>query len=338
MTPRRGAVRRPDEDDLRWRLPASRPRTKDRPSHAEARPALVTAVDRGRFTIVADPPPADPGAASPLPPLPPGAPLMAVKARELGRRSVVVGDRVACVGAGRPDDLARIVRVAARAHTLRRSADDADPVERIMVANADQLAVVIATTTPSPQPRLTDRALVAAWDAGMQPLLIVTKADLADPSPILAAYAGLAPVIVLAGTDAPLAEVRAALAHRMTVLLGASGVGKSTLVNRLVPGADRTTGAVNDTTGRGRHTSSSAVALPLPGGGWVIDTPGVRSFGLAHVTAADLVAAFTDLAGVTANCPRGCRHTDPGCALDEAGDPARVASLRRLLGSLAEPC
>ena len=138
-------------------------------------------------------------------------------------------------------------------------------------------------------------------------------------------------------------DVRALLADRVAVLVGHSGAGKSTLVNALVPGADRATGRVNDVTGRGRHTSSSAVALELPGGGWVIDTPGVRSFGLAHVGADDLLRGFTDLAELAEDCPRGCTHAadSPDCHLDEwvEAEPepyrrARLDSFRRLLAAL----
>jgi ribosome biogenesis GTPase len=126
----------------------------------------------------------------------------------------------------------------------------------------------------------------------------------------------------------------------VSVLLGHSGVGKSTLVNALVPGADRATGVVNDVTGRGRHTSTSAVALALPGGdGWVVDTPGIRSFGLAHVDPSRIITHFPDLEPGTSECPRGCTHDEPECALDawvDAGRAgpagrARLDSLRRLL-------
>jgi ribosome biogenesis GTPase len=117
-------------------------------------------------------------------------------------------------------------------------------------------------------------------------------------------------------------------------------VGKSTLVNTLVPGADRAIGVVNEVTGRGRHTSTSALVLRLPFGGWIVDTPGIRSFGLAHVQPDQLINAFGDLAAETQNCPRGCTHseTEPSCGLDaavEAGrvDAERVASFRRLLAS-----
>jgi ribosome biogenesis GTPase len=141
-------------------------------------------------------------------------------------------------------------------------------------------------------------------------------------------------------------DVRARLSGRTSVLVGHSGVGKSTLVNALVPEAARATGLVNDVTGRGRHTSSSAVALRLPDrDGWVIDTPGVRSFGLAHVDPGSIVGAFPELADVVRErCPRGCTHLAdaPDCALDEwvaegggtdevAARAARLDSLRRLL-------
>ena len=272
-----------------------------------------------------------------------------MKARELGRKGVVVGDRVALVGdlSGAPDSLARVVRVEPRRSVLRRTADDTDPVERIVVANADALVVVTALADPEPRLGLIDRCLVAAYDAGLAPLLCLTKADLASPEALLHTYASLdVPHVVTRRDDlgaGGLGPLRAWLAGRTSVLFGHSGVGKSTLVNALVPGADRATGQVNVVTGRGRHTSSSAVALRLPAGdGWVIDTPGVRSFGLAHVQPDRVIHAFPDLQAGTAGCPRACSHDEPECVLDEwvaqgHADPARLASLRRLLRSREAP-
>lgn len=296
----------------------------------------MLAVDRGRYTCLAR----DDGSAGRRS----GQggeerEVVAMKARELGRKGVVVGDRVALVGdvSGEEDALARVVRVEPRRNMLRRSADDTDPVERVIVANADQLAIVTSVADPEPRPRLIDRCLVAAYDARMRPLLVVTKADLADPGPLLAAYRALDVPAVVTSHGSDLDPVREQLEGVATVLVGHSGVGKSTLVNALVPEAHRAVGHVNEVTGRGRHTSTSAVALRLPDdAGWVIDTPGVRSFGLAHVDPDRVIDAFPDLAAGTEGCPRSCSHDEPECALDEwvaqgHAEPARLESLRRLL-------
>jgi len=313
-----------DEDDVRIRPSRrSRPRTKERPAHEGATTGVVVTVDRGRCTCRVD-----------------GHEVTAMKARELGRRSVVVGDRVALVGdvSGQDDTLARVVRVEPRRSVLRRTADDTDPVERVIVANADQLVVVTALADPEPRLRLIDRCLVAAFDAGLSPLLCLTKADLASPQHVLDNYRALDVRHVVVRREEPLDELRGHLCNRVSVLVGHSGVGKSTVVNALVPGAARATGGVNAVTGRGRHTSSSAIALELPAGGWVIDTPGVRSFGLAHIDLDRVINAFPDLQPGTEGCPRGCTHDEPECALDDwvasgHSDPARLSSLRRLLGS-----
>jgi ribosome biogenesis GTPase / thiamine phosphate phosphatase len=319
-----------DEDDVRVRPGrGSRPRTRRRPAHEDAVDGFVAAVERGRYGVLVG-----------------DRTVTAMRARELGRRGVVVGDRVALAGdtSGAPGTLARVVRVSPRTTALRRSADDTDPVERVIVANAEQMGIVCSLASPPPRPRFIDRCLVAAYDAGLRPLLCLTKADLAPADEILHAYSPLGLQHVVLGhplTAARLDPLRHHLADRTSVLIGQSGVGKSTLVNALIPDADRAVGAVSPVTGRGRHTSSSVVALPLPGGGWIIDTPGLRGFGLGHVAPDRVVRAFGDLAPGTAACPPGCSHAEPDCALDDwvrdqGSDPrlvARLDSLRRLLRS-----
>ncbi|MFC0005883.1 ribosome small subunit-dependent GTPase A [Micromonospora siamensis] len=329
-----------DEDDVRVRPgKSSRPRTRTRPSHSDAVDGFVIAVDRGRYTCVLS----EAGPDAP--------PVTAMRARELGRKSVVVGDRVALVGdtSGADGALARIVRIAERRSVLRRTADDDETtaegrLERVVVANADQLVIVSALADPPPRTGFIDRCLVAAYDADIEPLLCLTKADLAGPEAVLDYYTELELPYVLVRPDSDLAALRALLAGRISVMVGHSGVGKSTLVNRLVPEAFRAVGTVS-AIGRGRHTSTSAVALPLPvepgaAPGWIVDTPGVRSFGLAHVSADSLLHGFPDLVEGTVDCPANCPHTpdEPDCALDAwvaAGkaDARRLASYRRLLAS-----
>lgn len=309
------------------------PRTKTRPEHADAEAAMVVSVDRGRWGCVLG-----------------GRPdrrITAMRARELGRTPIVVGDDVDVVGdlSGRPDTLARIVRRAPRRTVLRRTADDTDPTERVVVANADQLLIVVALADPPPRTGLVDRALIAAYAGGLTPILCLTKTDLAPAEPFGKQFADLELTVTAAGVDDPLLAVADLLAGKITVLLGHSGVGKSTLVNRLVPEADRAVGEVTEI-GRGRHTSTRSVALPLgdtlSGSGWVIDTPGIRSFGLAHIQPDNVLLAFSDLAEATRECPRGCGHmgppADPECALDTLSGPAarRAAAARRLLAVLSQ--
>lgn len=331
-----------DEADIRVRPnpKANRPRTKRRPAHADARIARVLGVDRGRYTVLID----EDG--------PEEHTALATRARELRKQPIVTGDRARVVGDTTGDDgtLSRIVGIEDRSSLLRRSADDTDQVERVVVANADQMLIVVAAADPEPRPRLVDRYLIAALDAGIHPLLVVTKTDLTDPSGFLAHFEGLDDLEIFTSgrSSMPVDEIGTRLVGHSTVFVGHSGVGKSTLVNALVPSADRATGHVNEVTGRGRHTSSSTVSLRYLGDGgrgWVIDTPGVRSFGLGHVDPANILKAFTDLAAIAQECPRGCTHLPdaPDCAIVEAvaegrlGErgAARLDSLQRLLSTFA---
>ncbi len=319
----------------------TRPRTKHRPAHEAAVPGRVIAVDRGRMQVLLD----EDG--------PEERTVPATRARELGKQGVVTGDRVDVVGdlTGDTGTLARIVRIAERTTVLRRSADDTDEVERVVVANAEQLLIVVAAANPEPRPALIDRYLVAAFDAGIDPVLLVTKTDLADPAALLAEFAPLDLPIVTTGRGGDLEAVRALLLGRTTVAVGHSGVGKSTLVNALVPDAARATGHVNQVTGRGRHTSSSSVALRLhaddaeraaglPAHGWVVDTPGIRSFGLGHIDQASILRSFAARAIPVVDPPDGIALADAHdweivdrVTAGELGDAGRrrLESLQRLL-------
>lgn len=321
-----------DESDARIRPSrTTRRRTKDRPSHSDSITAFVTTVDRGRTTCVTDE----------------GVIITAMKARELGPKSVVVGDLVEIVGdvTGSEGSLARIVVVNERTNSLSRTVDDVARVERTIVANIDQLLIVVASANPEPRRGLIDRFLVSAFHESIKPIIIVTKVDVSPVPEFIQEYKALGVDIISTSskTDARTRDITTILDildDKISVLVGHSGVGKSTLINDLVPDADRMTGDVNDVTGRGRHTSSSAIALPLENGGWIIDTPGIRAFGLSHLNKDRIIESFPDIYQVTQTCMPNCSHHEISCSLNPwiESDPAlqverlrRVTSLRSLL-------
>jgi len=319
----------PDEDDVRIRPNprGSRPRTKRRPAFEDAVRGMVLEVHLRRYRVRTAT----------------GTEVLATLSKELRREGAIVGDWVALTGdvSGEAGSLARIVAIEPRKTLLRRSAQDGDELEQAIVANADQLVIVVAAANPEPRARLVDRYLVAAYQAGLEPILCITKCDLADGGEFASNFEGFDLKIVQTRTDDfDLSELMRLLAGRTSVFVGHSGVGKSTLVNALAPNSNLSTGKVNTVTGRGRHTSSSAVAIEIAGG-WLIDTPGVRTFGLAGVTQAGLLAGFADLSAASEHCPRDCSHASaaPDCALDDAlarGEIAeiRLDSFRRLLETL----
>ena len=318
-----------DEDDFRSRpgKHKSRPRSKDRPKFENAIDGLVITVDRGRFTVnLSDLDDVN---------------IYAIKSRELGRKGVVVGDLVEVVGVdvNNPENMARIVKVKERKNSLQKSADDSESVERSLVSNIDMVAIVVATSEPEPNPRLIDRTVIAARLANAQPIIIATKTDVESSEKLSQMYQALDIPVISMNKTTNLDELLDLLEGKTTVLIGPSGVGKSTLVNRLVPDAGRRTGEVNDVTGQGKHTSTSAYALKVNSKTWIIDTPGIRSFGLAHASVEEILEGFPDLIQATTQCQKGCSHQDSSCAIEAVAfeNPAllpRLDSFRRLLASL----
>lgn len=321
--------RRFDESDARIRPARStRPRSKDRPDYSAATSALVIGVERGRYQCVLDN----------------GTEISAMKSRELGKNAIVVGDKVGVVGdlSGADGSLARIVSVLERKNSLTRTIDDAGAFEKTIAANVDQMVIVSSVANPEPRIGFVDRCLAVAFDQGIAPIIVMTKADLGSSTEFLNNYAALNVKVFTVRRDQDPNELRSALLEKVSVFIGHSGVGKSTLVNLLLGNESRRTGQVNEVTGRGRHTSSSAVAMQISKHGWIIDTPGIRSFGLEHVDSNRIIASFAELSEVISRCPKNCSHDEAACELNgylsENPDyKERISSLRRLLSFKNQP-
>ena len=249
----------------------------------------------------------------------------------------VAGDRVELSEAGSEP---AIVGVAPRTTVLERG-DGADRRPRAIVANADLVLVVAAVRQPPLRSRLIDRYLVAAEDGGLEAGIVLTKADLPhDEDEIRAVsqiYRDVGYPVLLGNAKAPalVEAVRELIAGRIAVLAGHSGVGKSTLTRGLT-GVERAVGAVSAKLGTGRHTTSDPRLIPLPGGGAVVDTAGVRTFHLARMDRARLEAGFPEIARAAAGCRfRGCAHDgDAGCAVEGAVSAERLDSYRRMLADV----
>ena len=317
-----------DEDDVRVRPNprGSRPRTKIRPSFENAPQGMVLEVHLARYRVLTDD----------------GLEVLATLAKELRSDGCVTCDRVVLDGdvSGKTGALARIVQIMPRTSELTRIAEDGS--EQRIVANADQLVIVMAAANPEPRARLVDRFLIAAYRQRLTPVLVITKCDLADPTDFIENFSATNLQVIKTSKQKPeLLELSRMIKGKKSVFVGHSGVGKSTLINLLAPTSTRATGEVNEATGKGKHTSSSAVAIEVDGG-WIIDTPGVRTFGITGATANEILAGFSDLNEVALSCPRDCSHLagSPDCELDQALaekklKPERVASYRRLVESIS---
>ncbi|HEU4395887.1 MAG TPA: ribosome small subunit-dependent GTPase A, partial [Planctomycetota bacterium] len=230
---------------------------------------------------------------------------------------------------------------------LRESSAGARP--QVLAANVDLIVAVLPCAEPEPSPRLADRILVCAASENVEGAVLLTKADLATAAVVadlegLYRLAGVTTLAVSVPAERGLVEAAHLLRGRTSVLVGPSGAGKTTLLRRLLGpgGADLRIGAVNAKTGKGRHTTTAARLLPFPGGGWTVDTAGVRTLALGGLRPADVALHFPDLADVGPCRFADCSHTvEPGCALAKAAesgrvDPRRLESCRAIIRQIAE--
>ncbi|WP_439625676.1 ribosome small subunit-dependent GTPase A [Gemmata sp.] len=197
--------------------------------------------------------------------------------------------------------------------------------EQVLVANVDQVAIVISLVQPTLKPHLIDRYMAAAEKGGLKPLLLLNKIDLADPAelqPMIGAYAqlGLPVLLTSAQTGTGIDRLREQLRGRSTVFSGQSGVGKSSLLNAVQPGLALSVRSVSEVNNKGRHTTTYAQLLRLDTGGWVVDTPGVRQLALWDVRAEEVEGYFRDFRPFVALCEfPDCTHThEKGCAVKGA--------------------
>ena len=260
-----------------------------------------------------------------------------VRGRLMGRRkalgnAVVVGDEVR-LEAGR--ERAVVDEVRPRRNAFSRRAAGEPAAEQVVAANLDQVVLVASLAQPEFAPGLADRVLAQAEHAGIPARLVLNKTDLGPPGrarALLREYerAGVSCHAACAVRGEGVEALRHALHGRRSLFVGHSGVGKSTLLNALVPGLDLLEGEVNARTGKGRHTTTAAVLVRPAPGLELIDTPGVRAFGLWGVGSRDLEQAYVEFRRFLGECRvADCRHVaEPGCALRAAVEADEVSRLR----------
>ncbi len=243
---------------------------------------------------------------------------------------LVVGDRV--VLEGEPPAMS-VAEVLERRTVLTRRAPGENRV-RVVAANVDQAVVILAASGPDPNTRLLDRFLVACHHAGIEPVVCVNKidkgTDLVDDWVEDYRRAGYLVLMVSARTARGMGCLKRTVSGRMTLFCGPSGVGKSALLNAIHPGYRLREGSISEATGKGRHTTSTAQLFALPGGGFVVDTPGVREFGFWDLSVPELARCFPELAVHAPACEcAGCRHgSEDGCAVRAAAEAGTVSARR----------
>ncbi|MFA9432420.1 ribosome small subunit-dependent GTPase A [Egicoccus sp. AB-alg2] len=298
---------------------AARERLED---YAEGR---VVAVDKGQVRVLYE-----------------GEVLPARFSGAMRGTKVAVGDRVRVRPPRHETDEARIVELLGRRTVLLRTADDALDDERVVVANADTVAVVLAADYLDVGTRFLDRVMVSASVGGLDTAVCINKVDLVadrgEVEQVAARYEaiGVGVWVTSARTGEGIDEFAHPLTGCWTAFTGHSGVGKTSLFNRLVPEAGREVGEI----GRfgGRHTTVAARAMRIPAlDAWLVDTPGVRSFGLGTLRPTELAGHFPELAALDCELDDCIHEGEPGCTLEGASiHPARLDSYRRLLAALRE--
>jgi ribosome biogenesis GTPase len=247
---------------------------------------------------------------------------------------VAIGDMVSFVDAG--NDSGMITEILPRRNKLSRSAAGRKPLEQVIVANIDQVIPVVAAARPAPKWRLLDRYLADAEAAGIPVLICITKLDLADENRLMEGVGiyeriGYPAVLTSAVSGKGIDECKEMLEGRISVLVGKSGVGKTTLLNAIQPGLGLRVREVSGSTGKGKHTTSHLELFELDCGGGVVDTPGMREFSLWDIDGTDVASLFPEMRPYIGHCRFGlnCSHThEPECAIKEAVEAGDIAESR----------
>ena len=245
-------------------------------------------------------------------------------------RRLVVGDRVALEG--KPPDLV-VTAVEPRRTTLTRRSPG-ERRSRVIAANVDQAVIVMAAASPEPNPRLLDRFLVACHHAAIEPVICINKVDqgTAGIDAWIGDYqdAGYELLLASARTSRGVGCLTRRVVGRTTLFCGPSGVGKSALLNAIHPGYRLRENSISEATGKGRHTTTTAQLLPLPGSGFVVDTPGVREFGFWDLAPTELQAHFPEIARTAAGCAfADCTHDhEAECAVRNAVQAGTLSARR----------
>lgn len=256
---------------------------------------------------------------------------------------VTVGDKVELTFVpphqGEAESAVFITAIDPRSNYIIRRASNLSKEASILAANVDQALLVVSLAHPQTSTTFIDRFLASAEAYRVPVILAVNKVDLlenAEDRELLEAVKTLYEMIgykvleLSALTGQGMAYLKELLQGKITLVAGNSGVGKSTLINALIPGLDLRVGAISDVHDTGMHTTTFSEMFPLPGGGWIIDTPGVRGFGTIEMDAHEVSHYFPEIFKVSAKCRYGdCTHThEPGCAVLEALEKQQIAQSR----------